>query len=99
MVRRFRFLPVTAEVRELIGGIIGLKIVPASKAVDAAHLAMSAIHGIDYLLTWNYAHMANPFVQAKFERLCNTTGVRAPLMVSPETIPQVRLGHSIRRAL
>ena len=71
---------------------------PTSKPVDASHLAVAASYGIDYLLTWNYAHMANPVVQSQFERLCNKLELRVPLMVSPETIPQRRfLGESIRR--
>jgi hypothetical protein len=53
---------------------------------------------MDFLLIWNYAHMANPIVQANFEKLCGDLGLVAPLMVSPESIPQVRFGQSIRRS-
>jgi hypothetical protein len=66
-------------------------------AADAAHLAITAAHGIDYLLTWDYAHMADPLVQARFDSLCAAEGVTAPLLVSPESIPQARFGQSIRR--
>ena len=57
----------------------------------------AAAHGIDFLLTWNYAHMANPVSQARFDTLCEAEGLVAPFMVSPESIPQVRFGQSIRR--
>lgn len=98
MVRRLRFLSVTAAVRKVVDEILRHGLVPPNKAADAAHLAISAVHGIDYLLTWNYAHMANPVVQARLEKLCETLKLVAPFMVSPESIPQVRLGQAIRRS-
>src|SRR5262245_24263030 len=97
MVRRMRFLPVITTARDFIREIITHKIVPPNKAADAAHLAISAVHKISYLLTWNYAHMANPVVQSQFDKLCEAAKLVAPLMVSPESIPQVRFGQSIRR--
>jgi hypothetical protein len=97
MARWIRHLTVTADVRRLTEEIMRQKLVPANKSADAAHLAITAAHGIDYLLTWNYAHMANPLVQARFDALCATEGLTAPLLVSPESIPQARFGQSIRR--
>jgi hypothetical protein len=97
MVRRLKYLPYSTEVRDLIQEIVRRGIVPPTKPVDAAHLATAAVHGIDYLLTWNYAHMANPVVQQRLEEVCNELSLVAPLMVSPESVPQVRFGKSIRR--
>jgi hypothetical protein len=97
MVRRLRYLRVTKRVRDLVDEIVRFQIVPPNKEADAAHLAIAAVHEIDFLLTWNYAHMANPVVQARLEKLCEAWELAAPLMVSPESIPQVRFGQSIRR--
>ena len=97
MVRRLCYLPVTVATRELLDEIQQRRIVPLGKGTDAAHLAISAIHGMDFLLTWNYAHMANPIVQARLEKLCDQQELVAPLMVSPESIPQDRFGQSIWR--
>jgi hypothetical protein len=41
--------------------------------------------------------MANPVVQARLDKLFEAWELPAPLMVSPESIPQVRVGQSIRR--
>jgi len=97
MVRRIRYLPATNLVRDLKAEIMRRKIVPANKEGDATQLAISAAHEVDYLLTWNYAHLANPIVQAQFDNLCEVMGLRPPLLVSPESIPQVRFGQSVRR--
>jgi hypothetical protein len=98
MVRRLRFLPITAEVTEFIEQIVRRRLVPAKKGGDAAHLAIAAVHGVDYLLTWNYAHMANPQAQAGVAKLCDDWQLVVPYMVSPESIPQVRFGKKIRRS-
>jgi predicted nucleic acid-binding protein len=97
MHRRLRYLPITNPVTDLMAELLERGLVPESKPGDAAHLAISTSHGIDYLLTWNYAHMANANVQDRLESLCEELDLVAPLMVSPESIPQDRFGQSIRR--
>lgn len=97
MISRLRYLPVTKSATDLIDKLLERGLVPETKPGDAAHLAISTSHGIDYLLTWNYAHMANANVQDRLNSLCEGLDFVAPLMVSPESIPQDRFGQSIRR--
>jgi hypothetical protein len=35
------------------------KAVPASEPRDAAHIALAAVHKIDFLVTWNFKHLLN----------------------------------------
>jgi hypothetical protein len=67
MVRRMRYIPVDAGVQSLLDEMLRRALVPRTKATDAAHLAISTTQGIDFLLTWNYAHMANPSAQTQLE--------------------------------
>lgn len=97
MVRRLRHLPMTAAVYEFAEELAAAKVVPAEKPGDAMQMAVATVHGIDYLLTWNYAHLANPVAQELLERCCRSSGWRSPLLVSPETIPKVALGQEVRR--
>jgi len=60
-------------------------------------MAVCAAHRIDYLLSWNYAHLVNPVAQAQLETVCAKLSVRAPWLVSPESIPQASLGQTLRR--
>jgi hypothetical protein len=73
------------------------RIVPDGKQGDAMQLALSTIHRIDYLLTWNHAHLANVDTQRRLEELTRRFAWREPVIVSPETIPRVALGQEIRR--
>lgn len=59
-----RVLDLTPEVRVVAGEILRLGGMPAKAYVDAVHVAVAAAHGIDYLLTWNCTHIANPMTQS-----------------------------------
>jgi hypothetical protein len=74
-------------------------VVPAEKPGDALQMAACAVNGIDYLLSWNYAHLVNPLAQAQLETVCQRSSFRAPLLVSPESIPKASLGQSLRRTI
>jgi len=95
--RRLPYLAVTAEVRRCLRIYTDSRLVPADKPGDAAQLAVASVHAIDYLLTWNYAHLANPQTQRRLEEINDRYHWRTPIVVSPENIPKVRLGQSIRR--
>ncbi len=97
MARRFRRLTITSVARQLAKSLVSLGVVPATKETDALQMAVSAAHEMDYLLTWNYAHLANPVAQKHLEAVCLRFDLRAPLVVSPEPIPQHRLGQQIWR--
>jgi hypothetical protein len=90
--RRLPYLPITSEVRQYFGILRRHGIVPLEKPGDAMQLALATIHDVEYLLTWNYAHLANHETQSKLEELNEKYDRRSPLLVSPETIPKVRLG-------
>ena len=95
MIRRINYLPATKAMKELRTELLERGIIPTNKELDAAHLAISTSHGIDY--PWNYAHLANASVQEKLNTLCEKLELVAPLMVSPESIPQERFGLPVRR--
>jgi predicted nucleic acid-binding protein len=76
-------LDVTTEARLLAGEILSLGGMPPKAYVDAVHVAVAAAHGIDYLLTWNCTHIANPMMRGKIEAICRATGFEAPVICTP----------------
>jgi hypothetical protein len=96
-VRRLPYLPITGETRQIAARLVESGAVPVEKAADSVQMAICAAHEIDYLLSWNYAHLVNPIAQKQVEAVCNKLSVRAPLLVSPESIPKLSLGQTLRR--
>ncbi len=48
-----------SEIQELSDLYIKNEIIPEKKRLDALHIACSVINKIDYLVSWNYKHLAN----------------------------------------
>ncbi|HYF48888.1 MAG TPA: hypothetical protein VEJ63_05760 [Planctomycetota bacterium] len=95
--RRFRYLVQTSEVTSCADELVSRGIIPATKVPDAFQLSFAIVYELDYLLTWNYAHLANVAVQRVLERFCDVEDCCAPSVVSPETIPWVSYGQEIQR--
>ena len=95
MARALPLLRMTRQAKRVLEEVLQSRLIPETKSGDALQMAISAAHEVDYLLTWNYAHLANPVAQERLEEICRSLGLRAPLLVSPETIPQVRFGQTI----
>ena len=47
---------------------------PERAAIDALHVAIAAVHGMDYLLTWNCTHIANATLREPIESVCRASG-------------------------
>ena len=62
-VRRLPYLNISGATRRFAGELADRGVVPAEKPGDALQMAVCAVHRIDYLLSWNYAHLVNPIAQ------------------------------------
>ena len=79
-------LDVTAEAADLAAVLIERVPLPAQAAADAAHMAVAAFHGIDFLLTWNVAHIANATLRRRVENICRDRGYGAPVLCTPDEL-------------
>ena len=59
---------------------------PRKAAGDALHLAVAAVHGIDFLLTWNYRHLANAEMLGTIARLLAAKGYRIPTVCTADEL-------------
>ncbi|HHK41824.1 MAG TPA: hypothetical protein ENJ50_05330 [Planctomycetaceae bacterium] len=59
---------------------------PACAVADAAHIAISVVHGMDYLLTWNCTHIANATYQPIIDRVCDDFGYVMPVICTPDQL-------------
>jgi hypothetical protein len=79
-------LDVTPEVAEFAAQLIERVPLPAQAAADAAHMAVAACHGVDFLLTWNVAHIANAILRRRVEDICRAAGYDAPILCTPDEL-------------
>lgn len=79
-------LEITEEVESLAQGIVAAGILPPQAVRDAAHVAVAAVHAIDYLLTWNCKHLANAQIARRIAKVCEKRGFRMPVICTPEEL-------------
>ena len=79
-------LDATAAAQELTERLVETGALPERAAPDAAHIAVAAANGIDYLVTWNFAHIANAMAKRRIEIACRHAGFECPVICSPDEL-------------
>lgn len=82
-------LNVTDEVGELARMLIEQIPIPKKAQLDAFHIAIAAVHGIDYLLTWNCTHINNAELRPRIEAICRSQGFEPPIICTPQELLKV----------
>ncbi len=72
------------DVGVLADRLVDEHLLPEKAAADARHLAVAAVFGVDYLLTWNCKHIANAATLPRIYDLLRDLGYKPPLIVTPE---------------
>lgn len=79
-------LEITADAEALAEAIMASGVFPPHVARDAAHIAVAAVHVVDYLLTWNCKHLANAQISRRIALVCEKAGHRMPIICTPEEL-------------
>jgi predicted nucleic acid-binding protein len=74
----------TEEAAILAEGYISRGIFHRKYIADALHVAIASFHKIDYLVTWNFGHLANVRRQARIKLFNTAAGFYVPMIVTPE---------------
>lgn len=77
------------EVMNLAGKILAAGVVPERAVADAGHIAVATKYCMNFLATWNLAHIANPFIQDRLSELVTDAGYRLPVICTPEELLEV----------
>ena len=87
-------LAAPVEARELSRRLVDSAAVPKRAARDATHVAIAAVHGVEFLVTWNFRHIANAVSRPRIESVCRRAGVEPPVLCTPEELVDVEVdGH------
>jgi len=79
-------LDVTEDVRKLAAALIAEGPIPERAEIDAYHIAVATVNGMDYLLTWNCTHIANAVMRPKVETVCRNHGYEPPTICTPQEL-------------
>jgi predicted nucleic acid-binding protein len=79
-------LEVSEEAEALAEELIQRGAVPEAAPEDALHIAIAVTNGVEYLLTWNCAHIANAAMRRAIDEVCVASGYRPTVLCTPEEL-------------
>ncbi len=86
MLSAFPVLKATSAIERLAETYMTELDLPGKALRDAAHLAFACGYELDYLVTWNYAHIANAVLRRHLIDINTALGLQTPIVCTPEEL-------------
>lgn len=82
-LQSIRLVEIDADAEDLARRLVESGPMPQKANVDALHIAVATVHGVEYLLTWNCKHIANAETRGRIVALCRASGYEPPVICTP----------------
>jgi hypothetical protein len=79
-------IALTERAARLAEHLVATGALPSKAALDALHIAVAVSGGVDYLLTWNFKHLANATMRGRIDRACRSYGYEPCIICTPEEL-------------
>ena len=86
VLKKLPLLEVTDESVEFAKFLVSETPFPENAAIDALHISIACVHRMDFILTWNFKHIANASIRSKLEVLANSKELKLPVISTPEEL-------------
>ena len=86
LLRDLSLLEITDDTRAVARRLLARGPLPAQAEGDALHIAVAAVHGMEYLVTWNCRHIANAWMRPEIEETIRELGYEPPVLCTPEEL-------------
>jgi hypothetical protein len=88
-IKGIPYVDVADEVVRLAALLLAKVPLPRKAEVDAYHVALATVHGIQYFLTWNCRHIANASLRPRIESVCRELGDEPPCICTPQELMEM----------
>ena len=82
-LQEIELLRVSEDAHALKSELLTRTQIPSKAENDALHIAIAAVHGMDFLATWNCKHIANAMTLPLVYEVCRAAGYEPPLVCTP----------------
>jgi hypothetical protein len=89
LLNDLNLLEIPAQAMGLANALVDATALPAKARVDALHIAIAAYERMDFVLTWNFKHIANAQSASKVRQVCESFGLACPVLCSPLELLEV----------
>jgi hypothetical protein len=81
-----QLLALPEGVEPLVQHLLRSKAIPAKAYTDATHIAIAALHSIEFIASWNFRHIAGALPRRNIELALAAFGASVPVIATPEEI-------------
>ena len=86
LIEELEFVEHVPVLDNIVAVYIENKLVPEDAAGDAYHLAIASYYEIEFLLTWNCRHLANPNKFKHIHVINSGLSLHTPILCTPEQL-------------
>ena len=86
VIKDFAVLDLNDEVERIAKSLLDGGYIPTKNIEDAIHIALATVHGMDYLVTWNFRHINNATMRSRIRVEIENFGYECPVICSPEEL-------------
>lgn len=79
-------LEITGSAKTFAQQLVDVGAVPPTEPEDALHIALATMHTMDYIASWNFAHLVGPVARFKLLNTISALGHKPPIIATPEEI-------------
>lgn len=79
-------LEINEAAEQLAKRLMDERAIPLASPEDALHISLATVHGMDFLLTWNFRHINNAEMKARIRTVIEVAGYESPVICSPEEL-------------
>ena len=79
-------LDISAQAGALAQRLLTVKAIPRQEPEDALHIALAVTSQVDFVATWNFAHLVGASAKYKLMRTIEALGHHAPVLATPEEL-------------
>lgn len=84
-----KVLELKKEIQEIAEAYFDKLDIPEKARLDAAHLAIASYYKMDYLVSWNCAHIVSARTRKSLEMLNKRLDLFTPVICTPEELMEV----------
>ncbi len=85
-VKKLQILQINQAANDLVQRIIKDADYPSTAYDDALHISIAIVNQMDFILTWNFRHIANPTFWKSIQKTCNASGYDFPIICTPSEL-------------
>jgi hypothetical protein len=85
-VKGLPILAVNRQAEDFAQALVARGAVPSTELEDALHIALAVVNGVEFLVTWNFKHIANAAMRSRIDGVCIAEGYDPCTICTPEEL-------------